>query len=281
MSAFGGMPARRGVWLFAAAALVISVAGCEYSGPSEQPAQASPPAATPQPRSFEENVNEVARLLEASPADPGLPSEAEPAGKLSLVLAPGDYMVTGACAGAYGAKLTIVKADGVPEAAGFECTSTLDRFVRHDGGPITISAVPPVGKPSATGVKVKTNPDPRASELEDLSEWSAEQLQPRIPGELRGTSGGNTTTTGTLMAEPGEYELHFVCIGPTFAELSVSTTAGAEVLAPVRVPCDGQAVKTPMLLPTQGADFTMSPDDGVDGRFAYRLVPAAEARLAG
>jgi hypothetical protein len=106
-----------------------------------------------------------------------------------------------------------------------------------------------------------------------LSEWTTQQLQPQVPGELRGTSGANTTTTGTLMAEPGEYELHFVCAGPTFAELSVSTAAGAEVLAPVRVPCDGQAVKTPLLLPTQGADLTMTPDDGVDGRFAYRLVP--------
>jgi hypothetical protein len=267
--------------LFGVAVLAVALAGCEYAGPEDQPAPASPPVATPQPRSFEENVDEVARLLEASPTDPGMPSEAEPAGKLLLDLAPGDYMVTGACAGAYGAKLTILGADGVPEATDFTCDSALDRFLRHDGGPITISAVPPVGRPSATGVKVKTNPDPRASELEDLSEWSAEQLQPRIPGELRGTSGGNTTTTGTLMAEPGEYELHFVCIGPTFAELSVSTTAGAEVLAPVRVPCDGQAVKTPMLLPTQGADFTMSPDDGVDGRFAYRLVPTAAPTGAG
>ena len=213
MSALGGMPARRGPVLFAAAALVISSAGCEYSGPPEQPAQTSPPAATPQPRSFEENVDKVARLLEASPADPGLPSAAEPAGKLSLDLAPGDYMVTGACAGVYGAKLTIVKADGVPEAASFECTSTLDRFVRHDGGPITISAVPPTGKPSATGVKVQTNPDRRASELEDLSEWSAQQLQPHLPGELRGASSGGTTATGTLSAEPGQYELHFVCAG--------------------------------------------------------------------
>jgi hypothetical protein len=83
------------------------------------------------------------------------------------------------------------------------------------------------------------------------------------------------------MAEPGEYELHFVCAGPTFAELSVSTVAGAEVLAPVRVPCDGQAVKTPLLLPAQGADLTMTPDDGVDGRFAYRLIPAVLPTQAG
>lgn len=75
-------------------------------------------------------------------------------------------MVSGACAGTYGAKLTIVKGDGEPESSSFECGSTLDRFVRHDGGPITISAVPPSGKPAATGVKVQTNPDCRASELE-------------------------------------------------------------------------------------------------------------------
>jgi hypothetical protein len=280
MSAFGGMPARRGVWLFAAAALVISVAGCEYSGPSEQPAQASPPAATPQPRSFEENVNEVARLLEASPADPGLPSEAEPAGKLSLDLAPGDYMVTGACAGVYGAKLTIVKADGVPEAASFECTSTLDRFVRHDGGPITISAVPPTGKPSATGVKVQTNPDRRASELEDVSEWAAQQLQPHLPGELRGTSSAEATTTASLTAEPGQYELHFVCVGLPVAELSVSTWGGAQVLAPVQVPCSGNVFQAPVLLPTEGVDLRMGPG-GLDSRFAYRLVPSDQTKQAG
>jgi hypothetical protein len=203
-----------------------------------------------------------------------MPSEAEPVGKLFPNLAPGDYLLTGACAGAYGAKLTIVSADGAPEATGFECDTTLDRFLRHDGGPVTISAVPPLGKPSATGVKLKTNPDRRASELADLSEWSAQQLQPQVPGELRGTSSANMTTGGTLMAEPGQHELHFVCAGPTFAELSVSTSAGVEILAPVRVLCDGQAVKRPLLLPTQGADLTMTPFDGVDGRFAYRLVPA-------
>ncbi|WP_458779361.1 hypothetical protein [Arthrobacter sp. D3-16] len=280
MSALGGMPARRGVVLSAAAALVMSIAACEYSGPAEQPAQPSPPAASPQPRSFEENVDEVARLLEASPADPGMPSGAEPAGKLALDLAPGDYMVTGACAGVYGAKLTIVKADGVPEAAGFECTSTLDRFVRHDGGPITISAVPPTGKPSATGVKVQTNPDRRASELEDLSEWSAQQLQPRLPGELRGTSSAATTTTASLTAEPGQYELHFVCAGLPVAELSVSAWGGAQVLAPVQVPCSGQVFKAPVLLPTEGVDLRMGPG-GLDSRFAYRFVPTGTSTQAG
>ncbi|MBT2596206.1 hypothetical protein [Arthrobacter sp. ISL-72] len=241
----------------------------------DQPAPASSPAATPQ-RSFEDNVNEVARLLEASPTDPGMPSEAEPAGKLFLVLAPGDYVVTGACAGVQGAKLTIVRDDGVPEASDFDCDSPLDRFLRHDGGPITISAIPPTGRPSATGVKVEANTDRRASELEDLSDWSAKQLQPQVPGELRGASSGNTTTTATLLAEPGRYELQIVCAGTPWAELSVSTSAGAEVLAPVRVPCDGQPVKTPLLLPTQGADLTMSPSDGLEGSFAYRLVPAGQ-----
>jgi predicted small lipoprotein YifL len=258
-----------------AAVLVMSLAGCEYSGPPEQPPRSSSPSATPQPQSFEENVDEVARLLEASPADPGMPSEAEPNGKLSLDLAPGDYLVTGACAGVYGAKLTVVKADGVPEAASFECDSRLDRFVRHDGGPITISAVPPIGRPAATGVKVQTNPDRRASELEDISEWAAQQLQPPLPGELRGTSSGNTTTTASLTAPPGQYELHLVCAGLPVAELSVSTWKGVEVLAPVQVPCSGSVFKAPVVLPTEGADLTMGPG-GLDSRFAYRLVPTGQ-----
>jgi hypothetical protein len=263
--------------LFGMALLAMVLAGCEYSGPDEQAAPASPPAATPQPRSFEENADEVARLLEASPTEPGMPSGTEPAGKLFLVLAPGDYMVSGACAGTYRAKLTIVKGGGEPEASSFECDSTLDRFVRHDGGPITISAVPPSGKPAATGVKVQTNPDRRASELEDLSEWSAQQLQPRLPGELRGTSSGNTTSTATLMAAPGQYELQFVCDWLPGAELSVSTAAGVEVLAPVQVPCTGTMFKAPVLLPTEGADLTMIPDGGLEGRFAYRLVPTGQS----
>lgn len=255
-----------------AAVLAMPLAGCEYSGPDEPPAPSSPPPATPSAASFKDNVNEVTRLLEASPADPGMPSEAEPAGKLSLDLAPGDYLVTGACAGVYGAKLTIVKADGVPEASSFECTSTLDRFVRHDGGPLTISAVPPTGRPAATGVKVQANPERRLSELEDLSDWAAQQLQPPVPGELRGTGSGNTTTTAGVAAAPGQYELQLVCAGLPVAELSVSTWKGAEVLAPVQVPCGGSVFKAPVVLPTEGANLTMGPG-GLDSRFAYRLVP--------
>lgn len=274
MSAHGGMPARHAGMFMVAAVLAMSLAGCEYSGPDERPAPSSAPA-TPQPRSFEENAGEVARLLEASPGDPGMPSEAEPAGKLSLDLAPGDYLVTGACAGVYGAKLTVVKADGVPEAASFECDAPLDRFVRHGGGPLTISAVPPTGRPAATGVKVQTNLDPRASELEDISEWAAQQLQPRLPGELRGTSSGNTTSIASLSAPPGQYELHFVCAGLPSADLSVATWRGVEVLAPVHVPCSGSVFTAPVVLPTEGADLTMGPG-GLDSRFAYRLVPAGQ-----
>lgn len=259
----------------AAAVLAMSLAGCEYSGPDEPPVPSSPPPATPSAASFKDNVNEVARLLEASPTDPGMPSAAEPAGKLSLDLAPGDYLVTGACAGVYGAKLTLVKPDGVPEATGFECTSRLDRFVRHDGGLLTISAVPPTGRPAATGVKVQANPDRRLSEAEDLSDWAAQQLQPPLPGELRGTSSGNTTTTASLSAPPGQFELHLVCAGLPVAELSVSTWKGAEVLAPVQVPCGGSVFKAPVVLPTEGADLRIGPG-GPDSRFAYRLVPTGQ-----
>lgn len=257
-------------------ALSFLLAGCEYSGLDERPAHPSSPAATPQPRSFEENAREVTRLLGAPASDPGMPSDAEPAGKLSLALAPGDYMVTGACAGVYGAKLTMVKADGIPEASSFECDAPLDRFMRHPGGPVTISAVPPTGRPAATGVKVETNADPRASEMADFGEWSSKQLRPHLPGELSGANRANTPTTGTLMAEPGQYELHFVCEGPTAAELSVSTAAGTVVLAPVQVPCDGQVFRAPVLLPTEGADVRMSPAGGLDASYAYKLMPTGQ-----
>jgi hypothetical protein len=259
--------------VFVAAALGLALAGCEYSGPAQEPAQPSAAASTPQPKSFEENAEDVARRLGTAASDPGMPSEAEPVGKLVLVLAPGDYLVSGACAGVYGAKLTIVKADGLPEASGFDCDSTLDRFFRHPGGPVTISAVPPTGGPAATGVKVQTNPDPRASELADFSEWSARQLQPHLPGEFMGATRANTTTTGTLAAEPGLYEFRLVCEGAPGAEVSVSTAAGAEVLAPTQVPCDGQVSTAPVMLPGEGAHVSMSPGGGADARFAYKLVP--------
>lgn len=270
------MPTPRHGALAVVVLLALALAGCEYTGPEEAPPSSPAAEATPGPRPFEENAGEVVRLLEGAPSDPGMPSEAEPAGKLELVLAPGDYVVTGACAGVYGAKLTIVREDGVPEAAEFECEAPLERFFRHDGGPVTISAVPPTGKPSATGVKVQANTDARLSELEDFSDWSAAQLKPRIHGELFGSRSSNTTTGDTLMAEPGQYSLQFVCSEAPWAEVSLATAAGVEVLAPVRIQC-GQPITTPITLPGQGADLTMSPVFGPEGRFAYRLIPDAAA----
>ena len=136
-----------------------------------------------------------------------------------------------------------------------------------------ISAVPPTGKPSATGVKVQANPDARLSELEDFSHWSAAQLKPRIPGEFFGSRSTNATTGDTLMVDPGRYSLEFVCSEAPWAEVSVATAAGVEVLAPVRIQC-GEPVTTPITLPGQGADLTMRPVFGPEGRFAYRLIPA-------
>jgi hypothetical protein len=264
--------------LFVLPALVIPLAGCEYSSPAEGPRQSSPPASTAQPRSFEENVDAVARLLEVSPSDPGMPSEAESAGELSIVLAPGDYMVKTACAGVHGAKLTIVKGEGLPEATPYTCDSTLERFVRHAGGPITISAIPPTGRPAATGVTVQPNTEPRASELQDMMEWSLQQLKPDLPGQLAGSASSYTaTSSGFMSAEPCNYEVHFICEGPPEAQLSVSTSAGAEVLAPVQVPCNGDIFKAPVELATQGADLHMDPGNGAEGRYAFRLVPSRES----
>jgi hypothetical protein len=247
------------------------LSGCEYSGPDDGPAPALEQASA-EPRSFEDNVDEVARLLQAAPNDPGMPSQSEPAGKLSADLAPGDYKVTGACAGVYGAKVTIVKGGGLPETAPFTCDTKLERFVRHTGGPITISAVPATGSPAAAGVTLEPNDDPRASELEDMREWSSRQLKPDLPGQLAGSASAGSSYG--MSAEPENYELHFLCEGPSQVELSVSTWAGAEVLAPVRVPCDGGIFKAKVQLASKGVGFAMNPGSGATGRYAFRLVPS-------
>ena len=278
MSAHWGMQTQRRRVLLVLAALLVPLAGCEYSGPAEPPAQTSSQESTKQSRSFEENRTEVARLLKASTTAPGMPSEAEPSGELSTVLAPGDYEITYACSGVYGAKLTIVKGDGTPEATDFVCDFALERFVRHTGGPITIEAIPATGKPAAAGVTLGPNSDPRASELEDMAEWASQKLKPALPGELSGYASSKTSTSFGTSAEPGNYELHFICEGPSEAELSVFTWAGAEVLAPVQVSCNGDVFKAPVQLSTQGADFKMNPGSGPDGRYAFRLVPTAQSR---
>lgn len=254
------------------AALVILLPGCEYTGPDEGPRPA-PAAASVEPRSFEDNVDEVARLLEVAPTAPGMPSQAEPGGKLSTDLAPGDYTVKSACAGVYGAKVTIVKGEGTPETSPFTCDTKLERFVRHAGGLITITAVPATGRSAAAGVSLEPNDDPRASALEDMGEWASRQLKPALPGQVAGSASSNAGYG--LSAEPGNYELHFLCEGPSEVELSVSTWAGTEVLAPVRIPCDGGIFTAQVQLATEGADFRMNPTSGTEGRYAFRLVPSA------
>jgi hypothetical protein len=170
-----------------------------------------------------------------------------------------------------------VKGEGLPEAMPYTCDSTLERFVRHAGGPITISAIPPTGRPAATGVTVQPNTEPRASELEDVREWSLQQLKPDLPGQSTGSASSNTATSYGMSAEPGNYELHFVCEGPSEAELSVSTSARAEVIAAVPVSCNGDVFKAPVRLDTEGVYFTMNPVSGSEARYAFKLVPSMKS----
>jgi hypothetical protein len=271
MSALWGTQTPRQRALLILAALLIMLSGCEYSDADEGPPPASAQASV-EPRSFEDNVDEVARLLEVPPTDPGMPSQAEPGGELSTDLAPGDYKVKSACAGGYGAKVTIVKGGGQPETSPFMCHTKLERFVRHPGGPITITVVPATGRPAAAGVTLEPNDDPRASAMEDMGEWSSKQLEPQLPGELFGATSSNAGYG--MSAQPGNYELHFICEGPSDVELSVSTWAGAEVLAPVRVPCDGGVFRAQLQLATEGADFRMNPATGTESRYAFKLIPS-------
>jgi hypothetical protein len=269
------MQAQSRAVLFVLAALAIPMGGCEYSGTAEDPRPPSPQASTEPPRSFDENINEVARLLEASTTDPGLPSEARPNAELSTVLAPGDYVVKAACAGVHSAKLLIVAGDSAGESTDYPCNTAQPRLLRHTGGPITVSATPATGRPAAAGVTLKPNSDPRASELEDMREWASQQLKPSLPNERFGSASSDTSIGFALEAKPGRYELHFLCSGPSQAELSVSTWAGGSVLGPVQVHCNGDVFKAPVQLGSAGADFEMNPGSGPEGRYAFRLVPSA------
>jgi hypothetical protein len=113
--------------------------------------------------------------------------------------------------------------------------------------------------------------------LEDTAEWSSQQLKPDLPGQLAASTTSNTATSfGMLSAEPGKYELQFKCEGPSEAELSVSTPAGAEVLAPVQVSCSGEVFNAPVELVTKGADINMTPVSGQGARYAFRLVPSTQ-----
>lgn len=135
----------------------------------------------------------------------------------------------------------------------------------------------PPPSPAAAGTPeprtFETSTDAELSELEDFTDWTAAQLKPRIPGEFFGSRSSNTTTGDTFMVEPGHYDLQFICSEAPWAEVSLATAAGVEVLAPVRIQC-GEPITTPITLPGQGADLTMSPAFGPEGRFAYRLIPA-------
>jgi hypothetical protein len=74
--------------------------------------------------------------------------------------------------------------------------------------------------------------------------------------------------------EPGTYEVHFVCAGPPEVQFSVSSPSGADVLAPVQVPCNGEVFKTSVDVVSQDADFRIDPADRTEGRYAFRLVPS-------
>ncbi|MDP9224992.1 MAG: hypothetical protein M3P18_14330, partial [Actinomycetota bacterium] len=139
----------------------------------------------------------------------------------------------------------------------------------------TIKAIPATGKPAAAGFTVEPSTDARASELEDMREWASQKLKPALPHELFGYTSSKTSTSFGTSAEPGIYELHLLCEGPAEAELSVSTWAGAEVLAPVQISCSGDVFEATVKLGTEGADFTMNPASGPESRFAFRLVPSA------
>ncbi|BCW80913.1 hypothetical protein NicSoilC5_29320 [Arthrobacter sp. NicSoilC5] len=133
----------------------------------------------------------------------------------------------------------------------------------------------PVPPPPATAA-AQPGADPRASGVEDMRQWSQEQLQPRLPGEFAGSTSSNTTVSfGFTGAEPGGYEVHFTCEGPVTAEVSLASQAGAEVLPPLQVPCDGNIFKTQVALAVRGVDFVMTPEGGAEGRYAFRLVPAS------
>ncbi|WP_457962209.1 hypothetical protein M1E17_11540 [Arthrobacter sp. D1-29] len=265
--------------------LAIALAGCQYIGEDEKLVNSPTPSATAPPRSVQDNIDDVARLLEVSEDAPGMPSEAKPAGELTVDLAPGDYEIKAACAGVLTANLTLVKAWGPPEPMEYPCDTTpVKRFESHAGGPLTIRAEPLTGDAAVAGVTdaavagvtVGPNGDPQGPRSLDLLKWSLQQLKPELPGEIFGAGESNTDVSygSGRSAAQGTYELHFLCEGPSEAELSVSASDGAEVFGPVQVSCDGGVYKATVQLATQGADVKVTPAAGPDVRYAFRLVPS-------
>ena len=88
--------------------------------------------------------------------------------------------------------------------APYTCDAVLERFVRHTGGLITISTVSHVATPAAAGVMLEPNTDPRASEAEDMSEWGAQQLQPKLPGQLAGAASSSSPTEPRIVGRTGQ-----------------------------------------------------------------------------
>jgi len=149
---------------------------------------------------------------------------------------------------------------------------------------------PPEGQPAKPSATAATAPqevatghaeDPRPAEVQAMQEWSRRQLQLELPGQFAGATMSSTTVSyGFAAAKPGHYDVHFTCQGPTETELSLATQAGGEVLVPVQVPCDGAVFKAQVTLSILGVEFLMSPADGANGRYAFRLVPASPALTA-
>ena len=257
----------------AAAVLVMPLVGCGYSGPAERITGSPTGDAAAPKRSSEENAAEVARLLGAEARDPGMPSEAAPAGEITVDLVPGDYTVKGACAGVVRVEISIVDGGNAPMTTPYQCSSSLERLLRHPGGPVTIRSASPLAMPAAAGVAIRPNTDPRAAELEDMSEWSAQQFKPSIPGQTMASTAANHATSISMSTRPGSYELHFICDGPTGARFSMSSN-GAGIVDPVGVPCNGVTFTAAVDVPAPGADVSMAPFGGADGRYAVRLVPS-------
>lgn len=276
MSVQWGMQAQAGMVLLMVVTPGILLTGCEYGGSGELPVQASAQAATPPSQGFDENLDQIARRLDVSATDPGLPSEAGVGGEMSADLAPGDYLIMAACAGVDGAMLTVTRGEDVSESADVKCGPRFEQFIRHPGGRITISAVPGPGRTeSAAGVALKVNDNPKAAELEDMREWSAQKLKPAMPGQIAGSTSSNSSTGYGFQAEPGTYELQLVCEGASGAEVSMVTWSNSKILIPQAVQCNGDVFTATVDLPTKGADLRMEPVDGdMDTRYAFRLIPA-------
>ena len=115
---------------FVAAVLIMPLAGCEYSGQEDKVTVSPNQGGSEQKPSFEENVDEVARLLGTSADDPGMPSEAESAGELSIDLAPGDFIVKSACAGVQEVRVSVVQGGKPPLTLPYTC----DPFCKGSSG---------------------------------------------------------------------------------------------------------------------------------------------------